>query len=1476
MHGDFTRFTHKPGKHFTQTLKQQGRVDLDADWNEQVEIQTYLDRTQAKDVIGLCGAPKTGGGFGVTGVALDGNDLLISAGRIYVDGILCELETAETVSISAFPADNQVQVSVWDPDDLDFQQGQRVEIWAEGVPAKVFGITQINPGQKVLTLHDSAADFHGTQAQLRRVTTYSAQPDHPNPPDLAPQDGQTDLVYLDVWERHITAIEDPDIREVALGGPDTTTRVQTAWQVKVLTNVGDVTCTDQIAGWPPPPSDGRLTTEATQPPASADPCTLSPGGGFRGLENHLYRVEIHDGSVPGPTTFKWSRDNGSVFFAVEEFIAGDPKKVKVKRLGRDRVLALHVDDWVEVLDDAKELSGEPGTLAQITDIDEAQRILTLSKSVSGYSVSDHAKVRRWDQKSDAVPVAAGPISLEYGIQIQFAGSGFKTGDYWAFAARTATADVEELVDAPPQGIEHHYCPLAVVTWKESGGQLQATVEDCRPEFPPLTDIWAEDVYFDNGKCQLVDTETVQDALDRLCAANDLRHHNKHLHGWGIVCGLQVACGPDKDGAPWEHITVRTGYAIDCEGNDLLIDQDEILNLMDRVRRIDRANPETPILDEGGDGEVCLTLELDEEAQTRYGLEPYDPNWWKKSPQSLLAGTLLMDFYEDCIRRIQEFFRKQLTPPKGEEDLPAGPVQQRVAALTNVLAQPVNPQTGQRIFVSRREHEIIGQFYEDLRGELKSKTFCAMFENARPLPIYPFEELAMDTIFGKGQHVRLRLRPGGTEAYTVGPGLNPLKPSTTMNRYDLQKNVLVAQIDPLAGAEVTKTKGDTGAGAVQDVAFSPDGRRIYVIVPTRNDENTFFRVGQFDRKGNIKWQPVVTICGVKLVTLATTVADREHVYAIGMKKETITEEAGGKRTEVRGAGLYRINPDNVDPTMEPLVSFNAFGHLEITAGGRAFATAKSDPNVEPTTYNQIVGIMVPEGAPLFAPIDLGADGSDDIALYTLSAGTPRESGTIYSVVGLEGEGAKFIRAHDLISGKPILDEAAGAPVAVEVDDSTIRLEPFSLTDMLLITSEDGYCVTMIDMGDHRFVEGYLLPTQVGPIAIASDAESKRVYVLNYVSNTILTAAYELFKPEFHFDMAALARYRKGVIEAFADLLGGFLQYLKDCFCDHFLVNCPQCDEEEKLYLACVSIRENQVYRVCNFSRRRYVKSFPTIGYWLSVVPIIPILDWLVAQFCGLILPDLFGRYTVPEYDEEVSMKPKSRVRVGGLRRGITPIQMLNIGAMFGEISSKSSVVGGLMVDALRQPMPAPAPAVDPALATSNIVNQPADKAEAQLKERGIEVQRETYRPSAAPDLTANLARFLRTPAPGSEVTIYEEGGRVRYYTVSDVDPTRELRAQVTSLSQSLKTREDEIQKLRDQVETQRADTAEVLRLQKEVNILGAELSRSQQTHQETIAARDQEISTLKETMAKLQADLTGLGDLRSQVDLLKRRPPSEPE
>jgi Family of unknown function (DUF6519) len=65
------------------------------------------------------------------------------------------------------------------------------------------------------------------------------QPDLPSFKDgkniAIPQAGTgTYLVYLDVWERHMTTLDDPEIKESALGGADTATRNKIVWQVKLL------------------------------------------------------------------------------------------------------------------------------------------------------------------------------------------------------------------------------------------------------------------------------------------------------------------------------------------------------------------------------------------------------------------------------------------------------------------------------------------------------------------------------------------------------------------------------------------------------------------------------------------------------------------------------------------------------------------------------------------------------------------------------------------------------------------------------------------------------------------------------------------------------------------------------------------------------------------------------------------------------------------------------------------------------------------------------------------------------------------------------------------------------------------------------------------------------------------------------------------------------------------------------------------
>jgi hypothetical protein len=83
--GDFTRDTFDPAHDFYRVLIQQGRVQIDADWNEQIAILLGRFETLIVDVFGECGGPANHLGFKV----LEG-PLRITIGRYYVGGLLCE------------------------------------------------------------------------------------------------------------------------------------------------------------------------------------------------------------------------------------------------------------------------------------------------------------------------------------------------------------------------------------------------------------------------------------------------------------------------------------------------------------------------------------------------------------------------------------------------------------------------------------------------------------------------------------------------------------------------------------------------------------------------------------------------------------------------------------------------------------------------------------------------------------------------------------------------------------------------------------------------------------------------------------------------------------------------------------------------------------------------------------------------------------------------------------------------------------------------------------------------------------------------------------------------------------------------------------------------------------------------------------------------------------------------------------------
>jgi hypothetical protein len=500
-------------------VTQQGRVVSDADLNEQLEIGKHRTEISAIDIIGQTGAPATLDGFRI-GKTPDGQDLVISPGRFYVDGLLCELD-ADPVRID-FPsgsADSEAAVAELLLNGRILDAGQWVVITASGIPRKVARIVDVDLPTKLLTFDRPVAEFRtATNAVLRRVETYTTQRDYPEPeftiPSLSPPgftsmdlDDGVHIAYLLAFQREVNAIDDPHIRETALGGPDTAARVQTVWQVrlvKVTPPDGKPSCKAAFPEW----NNATASTTGTlnaRTQASVDPknpCILPPTAGFRRLENQLYRVQIHQSGDLSSATFKWSRENASV----ETGVKVNGNVMLVDDPGKDNVLGFAGNQWVEIVDDESALNFTPRSLVQIDRILPSTREITAKQTISAFSGRTGLKLRRWDQREAAagpsgIPMQNGWVDLEDGVQIRFSPGHYESGDYWLIPARTGTGEIEwppfrvpntDPIPQPPAGVRRHFSRLALL--RVAGGNV-VDIEDCRKLFPALTEIAAFDTTF---------------------------------------------------------------------------------------------------------------------------------------------------------------------------------------------------------------------------------------------------------------------------------------------------------------------------------------------------------------------------------------------------------------------------------------------------------------------------------------------------------------------------------------------------------------------------------------------------------------------------------------------------------------------------------------------------------------------------------------------------------------------------------------------------------------------------------------------------------------------------------------------------------------------------------------------------------------------------------------------------------------------
>jgi hypothetical protein len=436
MKGDFTRFGFDSSKHYSRVLHQQGRVALDADSNEASAILLHHLRILTRDLFGAGGGPPD------SGFSLDLDKtgapavLSLGPGHYYVGGILCENEQWRGYG-----------------DQPDFTPAPPV-------------------------------DNEGGDALLAWLAQPSAN--------------EAFWVYLDVWERHVSWIEDDSVREPALGGPDTCSRARVVWQVKALPwdaqNWGEVRDNQQACSTPlsslPGLGSGRMTARVDPGTPFADPCIVSPEAAYRGAGNHLYRVEVHQGGSGG-ATFKWSRENGSV--AARWLGVGSSGDAPTLSVSGSR--GFSANDWVELSHDGLDLSNEPGQLVRISLVDGDQLVVDASSVPGGTLMAwsetlSHPKLRRWDQRgSDIVALDEGAVpiiesggapltwlDLEDGIQVAFeTGGDYRSGDYWLIPARVATQGIEwpepgtAQAWQPPQGIVHHHAPLGVLIFDAADG-----------------------------------------------------------------------------------------------------------------------------------------------------------------------------------------------------------------------------------------------------------------------------------------------------------------------------------------------------------------------------------------------------------------------------------------------------------------------------------------------------------------------------------------------------------------------------------------------------------------------------------------------------------------------------------------------------------------------------------------------------------------------------------------------------------------------------------------------------------------------------------------------------------------------------------------------------------------------------------------------------------------------------------------------
>ncbi len=412
------------------------------------------------------------------------------------------------------------------------------------------GALTITPDRQIQT-GDLYVD--GLRAELpgRDPIDASSQPDFPGSPNL-PETGPY-IVYADVWERSLTSLEDPDLRDAGLNGADTCTRTQTMLQIKTCPENVDPENENDM----PRHGNAALTLALHGNRESGDlcdPCAGEVGAIEERMGNYLFRLEVHlfEGTAADPTRLilKWSSENGAEQYAVFDelqneiqmppgFVVSGRYSYEFFNLISETHLGVHLNpdpDFSPTLGELKPAYEIPdGEFVPKDYVRRWDGYCRLSHNGSVWSLVDgfDKGVPLSTTVADSAPghVSLGSsliVNLEaLALKLALNGGTFVAGDYWLAPVREAEhgPGSRVLTGALPEGVVHHYLRLARVAADGSVQPYEDDVDDVdgaderRRSFPPLTDLRAFDVGYradcDKGLFQNFEG-TVKDALDKIC------------------------------------------------------------------------------------------------------------------------------------------------------------------------------------------------------------------------------------------------------------------------------------------------------------------------------------------------------------------------------------------------------------------------------------------------------------------------------------------------------------------------------------------------------------------------------------------------------------------------------------------------------------------------------------------------------------------------------------------------------------------------------------------------------------------------------------------------------------------------------------------------------------------------------------------------------------------------------------------------